>query len=217
MSESDSFIDEVTDEVRRDRLFKTFKKYSWVLALAVVVIVGGTAYNEYAKSSAQKQAMETGDAMREAINAQDSATLANLAITNADAGVLADFQQASVLLAKDEITAAVAVLRAVTLNQNNAEIYTDLAWLKIIMIDGANLAAGERREVFDRLAAQDAPYRMLAIEQRALQHIRDGNIDAALSDFALIAADETSTQGLRNRARQMTIALGGSLDSDTTG
>ena len=46
LSESESFIEEVSDEVRRDKLFKLFKKYGWVLALVVIAIVGGTAYNE---------------------------------------------------------------------------------------------------------------------------------------------------------------------------
>ena len=75
MSESDSFIDEVTDEVRRDRLFKLFKKYAWILVLAVVAIVGGTAYVEWDKSNTRAEARLTGDVMLAAIAANDSAAL----------------------------------------------------------------------------------------------------------------------------------------------
>ena len=42
VSESDSFIDEVTEEVRRDKLFAVFRKYAWIGVLAVAAIVGGT-------------------------------------------------------------------------------------------------------------------------------------------------------------------------------
>ena len=43
VSDTDSFIEEVTEEVRRDRLYKFLRKYAWVGILAVVTIVGGTA------------------------------------------------------------------------------------------------------------------------------------------------------------------------------
>ena len=41
MSNPDSFIDEVTEEVRRDRLFAIFRKYGWIGAVLVALIVGG--------------------------------------------------------------------------------------------------------------------------------------------------------------------------------
>ena len=49
VSDTDSFIEEVSEEVRRDRLFKIFKKYAWVAVLVVVLLVGGAAFNEYNK------------------------------------------------------------------------------------------------------------------------------------------------------------------------
>ena len=61
MSDTDSFIEEVSDEVRRDRLFKIFKKYAWVAVLIVVLLVGGAAFNEYRKISDQKRAANLGD------------------------------------------------------------------------------------------------------------------------------------------------------------
>ena len=53
VSDTDSFIEEVSEEVRRDRLFKIFKKYAWVAVLIVVLLVGGAAFNEYNKLSNQ--------------------------------------------------------------------------------------------------------------------------------------------------------------------
>lgn len=54
MSNPDSFIDEVTDEVRRDRLFATFRKYGWIGGLLVALIVGGAAYNEWQSSAPRR-------------------------------------------------------------------------------------------------------------------------------------------------------------------
>ena len=42
MSDTDSFIDEVSEEIRREKLFKTFRKYGWIGVALVVLVVGGT-------------------------------------------------------------------------------------------------------------------------------------------------------------------------------
>ena len=43
MSETDSFIDEVNEEVRRDRLYAALRRYGWIAIVAVLAIVGGAA------------------------------------------------------------------------------------------------------------------------------------------------------------------------------
>jgi hypothetical protein len=67
VSNTDSFVDEVTDEVRRDRLFAAFRKYGWIGVLLVAGIVGGAAYNEWQKSTAAARAQVFGDAARAAL------------------------------------------------------------------------------------------------------------------------------------------------------
>ena len=46
MSNPDSFIDEVTEEVRRDRLFRLFRKYGWIGVVIILGLVGGTAWTD---------------------------------------------------------------------------------------------------------------------------------------------------------------------------
>ena len=50
MSLNDSFIQEVSDEVRRDRLFGLFRRYGWVAACLILFLVGGAGINEWRKS-----------------------------------------------------------------------------------------------------------------------------------------------------------------------
>ena len=68
MSDTDSFIDEVTEEVRRDQLFLMLKKYGWIGGVAVVLIVGGAAIREYGKSedraAADDKARQVVDKLR---------------------------------------------------------------------------------------------------------------------------------------------------------
>jgi len=59
VSETDSFIDEVSEEVRRDQLYGVFRKYVWIALGAVFLIVGAAAFNEWRKAqtrSANQQA-----------------------------------------------------------------------------------------------------------------------------------------------------------------
>ncbi|KKK62940.1 hypothetical protein LCGC14_2999320, partial [marine sediment metagenome] len=69
MSNTDSFIDEVTEEVRRERLFGFLRRYGWIAVLAVVLIVGGAAYNEWRNASERAEAQAFGDALLAALEA----------------------------------------------------------------------------------------------------------------------------------------------------
>ena len=57
MSETDSFIEEVTEEVRRDRLFALFRRYGWIVLVLIVLVVGGAAWNEYRKAQDRAAAL----------------------------------------------------------------------------------------------------------------------------------------------------------------
>lgn len=49
-NENDSFIDEVTEDLRRDRLFAAFRRYGWIAGLVILAIVGGAAWREYSRA-----------------------------------------------------------------------------------------------------------------------------------------------------------------------
>lgn len=66
LSSPDSFIDEVTEEVRRDRLFAIFRKYGWIGVLAILLIVGGASYVEWQKARVVARAQAFGDAVLDA-------------------------------------------------------------------------------------------------------------------------------------------------------
>ncbi len=209
MSESESFIEEVSDEVRRDKLFRQFKKYGWVLGLVVIVIVGGTAYNEWSKAKQETAARLSGDLILAARAAGDADALNVLTTGDAPLAVLAHFERANLLLADGDTAGALDALRSVTTDVSAPLIYADLAWLKIVMLDGENMPESERNGAYERLMTEGAPYRLLAQEQLAMQYVRDGDISAAKTELAAILVDPSVTPGLRSRAQQLIVALGG--------
>ena len=46
MSDVDSFIDEVSEEVRRERLYIALRRYGWIGVLAVLLLVGGASWRQ---------------------------------------------------------------------------------------------------------------------------------------------------------------------------
>jgi hypothetical protein len=46
LTQNDSFIHEVTEEVRREKLYRFFRRYGWVIVAAIVIIIAAAAINE---------------------------------------------------------------------------------------------------------------------------------------------------------------------------
>ena len=213
MSNNDSFIDEVTEEVRRDRLFAAMRKYGWIGILAVLALVGGTAWNEWQKRQAETRARAFGDAVVGALNSDDAgaraAALDALTVDGRQKDMLGFLAAGEQLAAGDRVKAA-ATLAAVAAAADLPDTYRQLAELKRVMILGADLPAEERDATLARLATPGAPFRPLAMELQALALVDAGKTDEAIALARAILNDEGSTAPLQRRAGQLIVALGGS-------
>ena len=79
MSNQDSFINEVTEEVRKERLYKLFKRYGWIPAVLIIAIVGGASWNEFRKAQNEAAAQAAGDAILDAFEGDADTRAAALA------------------------------------------------------------------------------------------------------------------------------------------
>jgi len=211
LSENDSFIDEVSDEVRRDKLFGFFKKYLWVFIAIVIFIVGGAAVNEYLKAKKATEAQAVGEALMAAQSADDAGAFAAIAADGGSAAVLARLDQAAVLAFEGQAGAAATILDDIASDADVLPLYRDLALLKSVMVNGKNMSAADLDSALAGLTSTGAPFRLLAIEQRAIVNLRNGDTEATLSDLSEILLDTNATQDLRNRAQELTISLGGEI------
>ncbi|WP_421703925.1 hypothetical protein [Aliiroseovarius sp.] len=211
MSNPESFIDEVSEEVRRDKLYAAMRRYGWIGVVAVVGIVGGAAYNEWQKATSRTAAEALGDSVLAAISVEDPAARAE-----AIAAVAADGDTAAVLnllsAAEAEGEAGRPTLEAVAADTTLSRLYRDLAALKLVLMPGAG-DADARIAVLEPLATAGAPYRLLAEEQLALAYLDKGETQEALDRLQQIWLDEQSTTALRRRANELIIALGGTPDA----
>ncbi len=114
MSQSESFIEEVTEEVRRDRLFGLMRRYGWIAILVVLALVGGAAWNEWRKAQDAAAAQAAGDALIAALSADDSAArvsaLREVEATSNGARIARDFLTVSELIETGATDEALALL-----------------------------------------------------------------------------------------------------------
>lgn len=218
MSNPDSFIDEVTEEVRRDRLFRLFRKYGWIGVVIILGLVGGTAWTEWSKSRADARAQAFGDAV---IDALDQGTPEER--REALAAVPADAGQAGLLgliMASDPAEDKAARLAALDKVANDASLspaYRDLAVLRRVLVAGADQPLADRRSALEGIAAPGRPYRVLAEEQLGYLLIEEGKTDEAIAALIALLQDQEASGSLRARLGQVVTALGGTLPEATGG
>ena len=212
MSNNESFIDEVTEEVRRDKLIAMFRKYGWIGILAVVAIVGGTAFNEWRQAQAASRAQAFGDGVLDALD---------LGTTQERMGALQDVPATGAQMAlrglmlstdpEGDQVGTLAALDAVAADTMLSPLYRDLAVLRRVLVAGADTPLADRRTALQGIAIAGRPYRTLAEEQLALLLIEEGDKPAAIAALTALLSDQEATSGLRERAGQLIVALGGTL------
>jgi len=216
VANQDSFINEVTEEVRRDRLFTLFRRYAWIGITLVVLTVAGAAWNEWRKADARAEAQARGDAILAAVEAEDPrARLAALESlrTDAPADAVISLLTATQAIEADGEPAAYEDLVALTTDATVPQIYRDLAALKAAMIGAGEVPPAERIAMLEPLTSPGHTFRPLALEQTALAHVEAGDRDAALEILTGLAGDADASEGLLRRTLQLIVALGGSVDA----
>ena len=217
MSDTDGFIEEVTEELRRDQMLAKLKRYGWIAVLAVLLLVGGAAYSEYRKAQERAQAEGLGDAILTALEgAEPSDRVTALQAIDAQhvqtKSVLA-MLTASEQLAAQDLEGAVNSLDSVATNNDIPLVYRQIAQFKALTLQADTMAAAQRRSGFEALgAAGGGRLRLLAQEQLALISIQEGDIAAAIETYQGILGDAQVTPDLQQRALQVIVALGGEPD-----
>ncbi len=218
MSETDSFIDEVTEEVRRDKLFAIFRKYGWIGGLVILGIVGGTAWNEWQKSAQLSRAQALGDALLDGLDL--GAPEDRLAAIKAAPADGAQTAVVNLLLASDpttDRTEAIAALKTLAADTGQTDLYRDLANLRLVLLSGADMGLADRRATLETMVAPGRAFRVLALEQLAYLRVEEGQTDAAVVELIALLADQEATAAMKDRIRQVVTALGGTLPEPAAG
>ncbi|MCU0856681.1 MAG: hypothetical protein MUF63_17990 [Rhodobacteraceae bacterium] len=171
MANSDSFINEVTEEVRRDRLYAMFRRYGWIAVLLILLLVAGAAWNEWRKAQARAEAEARGDALLAALEAGDPAAQGaalEALRTGGPAEPVIALLDAAQAASTDGPAVGIERLNAMAADPATPQLYRDLATLKAAMT-GAGLTPPDARiAALEPLSAPGGAFRALALEQIAL-------------------------------------------------
>ena len=212
MSDTDSFIEEVSEEVRRDRLYNFFRKYAWVGVLTVLTIVGGTAFLEFKKAAAKSKAEEVGSAVMKALEGSDekerAKLLANIEVTNPEVKSIVAMLKAAEETTLQNYAAASKSLKAISEDLSTAQIYRDIAEFKFLLLSHDRIDDSLLLTGFEELASAGNPFRLLAEEQIAIIKLKNRENDAAVAKLRSILEDAELTDTIRQRVTQLLISLG---------
>lgn len=215
MHNPDSFIEEVTEEVRRDRLFAAFQKYGWIGAVLVVAIVGGTAWREWTVSQAAARSEAFGDSVLDALDMGGSTerreALAAVPATGGQKAVI------DLLLSSDpteDPAATLAALDRLIGDASQPQSLRDLATLRRVIVAGTDMPLADRQMALDGIAQPGRPFRTLAQEQLAYLLIEAGDAAGAIAALQALTSDQEASAQLRSRAAQVITALGGTTAAD---
>lgn len=213
MSQTDSFIDEVNEEVRRDRMNRAARKYGWIAVIVIVLGVGAAGINEWRKAQAQDEARTLGDAIYAALESDPSSRailLAEISAEGTPAAIVAMLEAAE--LSASDPAEALARLEAVATRDDIPPIIRDAATLKQTMVPDVPLYSEEKLARLAALTAPGAPLRLLALEQMALVHVERGEREAAVENLRTVLQSAEASAAQRSRAGQVLIVLGEDLE-----
>ena len=221
MSDTDSFIEEVTEEVRRDRMYGYLRRYGWIGAAVVILIVAGAAFSEYRKAQSRAQAEALGDAVLAAM-AQPSAAERQTGLTGISSDTpgtqaVLDLLTASEAQVAGDTETAVARLEAASVNSDAPEIYRQIAAFKLLTIQSDSMDPASRRQQLEALAQPGQPLSFLAQEQLAFLDVAEGDIDGAIQRLQSIVEAADVSADLQQRALQVIVSLGGTPDLSNLG
>ena len=212
MSDTDSFIEEVSEEVRRDRMFDLFRRFGWIAVAAVLLLVGGAAWNEWSRSKQQTQAEALGDAVVAALQLEDAAqravALQDIQSQTADGQAIVQLLSAAELAADNRASDASTQLAAVRDNDEVQSIYRQIAAFKFLVLPISGSSIEDRQSGLEALISSGSALRVLAEEQLALLDIELGNEADTVVRLQRLLEDSEITPGLRRRVTQLITSLG---------
>jgi hypothetical protein len=210
LSNNESFMQEVSEEVRKDRFYRILKKWGWVGIALIVALVGGASFNEWNKESKINSARNLGDRVLAAIASKDVIDLKEIEIKNVSQDIFIKNLMSAILFSDDKLDASKKALEEIGGIPGITKTYKDLNAFKLglLLLKSGNLTDEERFGVFEALVEPGSPFRSLAKEQQALILIEQGKIELAIKTLVEIMDDSETTDTLRRRVTQLRISLG---------
>lgn len=213
MSNSDSFIEEVSEEVRRDRMFALWKRYGPYAIGALVAIVAAVGAVTWMEAREQAKAEAAGAALIAASIGGPEETARAMSVIADNAGsageaVLARLRAAGALSEAGDMAAAAEAYDAVAIDAEAGPLLRDFAAYRAVMMRGAAMAPSDFADALSPVVNGGGPFALLAREARGVALARAGAMEEAVEDLTAVLDAANAPDGLRSRAEAILVAIG---------
>ena len=213
---SETFVREVDENLRRDRMQDLVKKnVSWIVAAVILFLAacGGFIYRQNYQEKRDGEAVEqlaqvfTDIAKGKVQTAPARLDKLSDAHSKAVRGV-AQFGRAAVALEQNDPKLALAKFKAMAEDESLPQPFRDLALIRQTSLEFDSLKPDQIISRMEPLTKPGAPWFGSAGELTAMAKIKQGKSAEAGRLFAAIARDENAPDTTRGRAIQMASSLG---------
>ena len=205
MVESESFIKEVSEEVKRDKLFKALNKFKWPLFASIILLVGTVGGYEYYKYYKKKTAQENGEFLFSAIeNLNNSGETVSSEIENKFIAILIKLHEAKYFEEKGNIKGAKTAYNYLIDKHGGNKFFSDYSKFRLYLLDPAeSLRDTKKIKVLDQLSAPDSPMKLLALEQKLYLHVEANDLENIKLLLNLILSDQAITPEQVSRIKEV--------------
>ncbi len=193
MVESESFIKEVSEEVKRDNLFKVLNKFRWPLFALIILLIGAVGAYEYYNFSKKARAQKNGEFLVSSIeNLKNSGQTVTEEIDNKFISVLVKLNEAKYFEEKGDIKNATAAYEYIISKHGENKFFNHYSKLQLYLMDPAKSLSDKMKiKVLDELSVPDGPLKLLALEQKLYLYVKISDLDNIRSHVKLILSDQS--------------------------
>lgn len=206
-----SFIQEVNEELRRDRMYRVWRRYGPALILALTLFVAWFAWTEWSRVRDLRAAEARGAAFSEAMalpEGQRVAALEALTTQGGGAAPIVLMRAGGVLLDEGDASGAAASFSRAASASALPEGWRELARLRALMAEADALAPADLLAALEPLTADGRPWRHFAQELKAMVQIRAEDSAGAAATLEALAASGDLPTGMAARVADLRRALG---------
>ena len=223
-NDGETFLKEVDEELRKERVQTLVARWGWAIVAGVVLLIAAIGGYIWWQDRQRAQAGEQGEALLKALDGLDAGSreaavpaidqLAQSDVEGYRAAAL--FARATAEAESGNEAAAAATLGRIVDDEAFAEVYRHAALVRQTALQFDRL---QPQAVIQRLAPLARPgsaWFGTAGEMVGIAHMRMGRADLAGPLFARIGRDETVPPSIRTRTIQMAGSLGINAMPDAT-
>ena len=216
MADSESFLQEVSDEVRKDRFYQFLRKYGWLLAILVLVSITASISYELMKNAEYTRAKENGDLLSVALIEAESGNMKEITALLSENSKYLNPSNDLVAITKliyaeyisneeNQLAEARSVLAMVYNSDNVSQELRELARAKHMLLHSSG--ENEKIKLIETLSSPDNFYRFVAQEQRVLVLMNDGKLKDAKGQIDILLDNIEVSQTQKRRLSELKSVL----------